>query len=93
MYNYNINFVSTDLQIVAEEQPLPKILGSIAGMYNVATIYTVYYVLFLYFVFLLYRREAHYGTADEAEDHRRKKGGDYQDSCYKLERVWVSHGP
>ena len=43
VYNYwhNVNFVSTDLQILAEEHPFPKIRASIAGMYNVTTIYTV----------------------------------------------------
>ena len=52
MYSYwhNVNFVSTGLQTVAEELPFPKIRGSIAGMYNVATMYLVYYVLFIYFV-------------------------------------------
>ena len=95
VYNYwhNVNFVSTDLQMVAEEQPFPKIHGSIAGMYNVTTIYQVCSVLVIYFVFQLYRYEAHYGTAYEAENHRGKKGGNYQDDCCRLEGVWVSHGP
>ena len=41
VYNYwhNVNFVSKDLQMVAEEHSFPKICASIAGMYNVTSMF------------------------------------------------------